>query len=785
MTDPTINQPNKKSDLFKDMHDQMTPGPEVLKSLADKIELESSTGTKSGAKSRTHSRTRIMPMAIAAAAAVAVLAFGLAVTLPVLTKGPAAISATGGLTPSIAGQVNSPESYGELFASIKDHVVDTAVYDAMPLFSLSESSTAAPAAEMPSDSSASNKSDSPEFSQTNNQVTGVDEGDVVKTDGEHIYILHNNQVIIATANGEDSQEVTRFYPQENVEKSYYASVSATDLYIQNNILAVIYNYNDIIDGAKGYSLQNTNQSTRVALFDVSDVSTPKPLHVWGQSGALKQSRVYDGVLYLISNYSIYDYENLSESDPTTYVPLLYSGAEAERLLEPDEICILPDYTSAIYTIVSSLDLKSAQRIDSQSILGETDTVYMSTDNLYVVEQSQGYEQNVTERDLTSEYVETHSFTTSNISRFALDKGQISLAANASVSGSLLNQFSLDQHDGYLRVALTRNDFTSVYIQNKITGSRDYSNLDGFESSSGTSGSSNSSSNSAADTAAPSTSPSTTSSSNSAADTAAPSTSPSTTSINNGQTNALVVLNSNLEVVGSVEGLAADERIYSVRFDGPLGYMVTFKQVDPLFTIDLSDPTHPQVQSALKIPGFSQYLHPYTPGRLLGLGMQANETTGRTGNMKLSMFNTNDPFNVSEQAKLDLDVSSSTALTNHKAILIDSSHDLIGFEAVTYNRNTSSYSSYANYYYLVFGYSDLQGFYQRAVIELPVESNHLEANVRGLFVGDYFYISDGSNLGVFDLDTLKELTWIKLQVGEQTPTTTPTTPTTPKPLYLVE
>ena len=83
------------------------------------------------------------------------------------------------------------------------------------------------------------------------------------------------------------------------------------------------------------------------------------------------------------------------------------------------------------------------------------------------------------------------------------------------------------------------------------------------------------------------------------------------------TNNLYVLNENLEIIGKVEGLAKGEKIYSVRFIGKMGYMVTFKEIDPLFVIDLSDPTNPQVKGELKIPGYSSYLHPYDENHIIG------------------------------------------------------------------------------------------------------------------------------------------------------------------------
>ena len=109
-----------------------------------------------------------------------------------------------------------------------------------------------------------------------------------------------------------------------------------------------------------------------------------------------------------------------------------------------------------------------------------------------------------------------------------------------------------------------------------------------------------------------------------------------------------MLNQNLEIIGKIENLAEDERIYSARFFGENGYFVTFRQTDPLFAVDLKDPKNPKILSELKISGFSEYLHFYGEDRMLGIGMEADEETGRTEGMKLSMFDISNPADVTEK-----------------------------------------------------------------------------------------------------------------------------------------
>ena len=149
-------------------------------------------------------------------------------------------------------------------------------------------------------------------------------------------------------------------------------------------------------------------------------------------------------------------------------------------------------------------------------------------------------------------------------------------------------------------------------------------------------------------------------------------------------NSLYVLDEKLNELGKIEGLAEDEQVYSARFMGSTGYFVTFKQVDPLFSVDLSNPEKPEVIGALKIPGFSDYLHPYGDGLLLGIGMDVDETGTTTEGVKLSMFDISDPSDVKEIEKYVMEDCYSTNVSyNYKAALINTDRNLIGFAAVSY------------------------------------------------------------------------------------------------------
>ena len=199
-------------------------------------------------------------------------------------------------------------------------------------------------------------------------------------------------------------------------------------------------------------------------------------------------------------------------------------------------------------------------------------------------------------------------------------------------------------------------------------------------------------------------------------------------------NGLYILNEDLEVTGKIENLAEDEEIYSARFWGDTGYFVTFRQMDPLFSADLSNPKKPKVLGELKISGFSEYLHFYEKDLLLGIGMEADEEDGSTEGMKLSMFDISDPKEVREKSKLNLpEYDSSAALYNYKAVLIDTEKNLFGFLAEGYGEEVLCD-------YLLFTYEDGK-FCRKMKIDCSDYDSYVR-EIRGTYIGDVFYLLSG-------------------------------------------
>ena len=196
-------------------------------------------------------------------------------------------------------------------------------------------------------------------------------------------------------------------------------------------------------------------------------------------------------------------------------------------------------------------------------------------------------------------------------------------------------------------------------------------------------------------------------------------------------NTLYVFDNELKEVGIIEDIAPGERIYSARFDGDIGYFVTFRQMDPLFSVDLSDPANPKIIGELKIPGFSEYMHMWGDGKMLGIGEE-------DGLIKLSMFNISDPYNVTEEDKAIIEnVYYSEALYNHKAILVSGTKNIIGFSAFGYWSDIidDEVRLRDGEYYFLYAYDNGE-FVQKAAIEFD---DYNYGQVRGMYIGDYIYV----------------------------------------------
>ncbi|OJU14817.1 MAG: hypothetical protein BGN88_14170 [Clostridiales bacterium 43-6] len=422
----------------------------------------------------------------------------------------------------------------------------------------------------------------------------------------------------------------------------------------------------------------TETKTTVQVYDVSVKMNPRLLHTYSQDGGYLSSRMTGTKLYLVSNHYIGDVLNkITQRNIINYVPKTCLDKGRNTPIPAEDIAMVNNSTETNYAVISGIDTET-MKTSKKAVLGSGDTIYATTDNLYVA--CYRYKQNPAS---SSQKSVSGSYT--SVLRFSLPQ-EIKFTGSCDISGNILNKYSMDETDGLFRIATT----TDVY---------------GYTFS---------------------------------------------------RFNNVFVLDQNLKITGSVENLAEGETIKSVRFMGKTAYVVTFRQTDPLFAIDLSVPSKPKVLGELKIPGFSEYLHPVDETHLLGVGVAGNEQ-GQTGGVKLSLFDVSNPKAPREAFQYNLPGSSSSSYigTDPKSFLYDAERGIIGIPATINGLSDSkNYSTYVtNFNVLCFiqlnlktGFTPLFDMANTAPVKDEQSTYYRLSNdtiLRGTYIGDAVYsVSEG-------------------------------------------
>jgi uncharacterized secreted protein with C-terminal beta-propeller domain len=548
-------------------------------------------------------------------------------------------------------------------------------------------------------------------SETNVQVAGIDEPDIVKTDGKEIYFSHEYQYWWG---GPIILEERILPPERQSKTSIIKAFPVTDLALDATIdksgnLLLSNNHLMVFSGDKidGYDVSNPKLAAKKWDISLED------------QNYLVGARLYKGKLYLITRNQI------NEVHPCPIKPLIADGVpltiECVDIYHP--VLPVPSDSTFVAMIVNPTSGKVEDKI---SFVGSSasSVVYMSESAIYVtysynesvikffsnflnekardifpawfvekMDKLEGYdisqsakltefqvlyqkyinsldsddrlrmENEVSNR--MSDYFKEHKRDLEKTGIVKIALADFGIKANGNVPGSPLNQFSLDEYKENLRIATT-------------VGERWW----GI--------------------------PFSVSSAESASD--------------------VYVLNSNLETQGQVLDLGKTERIYSVRFIENKGYVVTFRQTDPFYVLDLSNPKNPQLKGELKIPGYSAYLHPITKDKILGIGKEGSQ-------VKISLFDVSSPANPKKQDKYILDEYWSDILNTHHAFLLDEKHQIFFLPG-----------SKGGY---VFSYKNNALSLVKTVSETSVR--------RAIYINDYLYIIGDSNIVV-----LNELNWERVK-----------------------
>ncbi len=523
-----------------------------------------------------------------------------------------------------------------------------------------------------------------DYSGTNVQVEGIDELDRVKTDGEFVYVSSASRVTIIRSYPPEEMAVAHVIQIEDLVGDGVGAqifglfilhdsiivVSSTTAYAEREVL--------IDDGFYDPSLWEPPElKTIVSVLSTDSDSEPSLVHTFEISGTYAASRMTSDMVYIVATDYI-NWGNISKT-PSSCV----DSACGE--VEPGKIYYDPAADAATtYVNIMAIDPVAGEADSISIIAGYASTVYMSHENLYVTHAT-GFGPIMIGAPRGS--ATAYEGPSTSIFRIGIDGLDLWVAAEGSVPGTLVDQFSLDERDSYLRVVtmtFTSEQATSVYV-----------------------------------------------------------------------------LNETMAVVGALEGLAPGEHLYSARFVGDALYMVTFKKVDPFFVIDLSSPTSPEVLGYLKIPGFSEYLHPVDEGLVLGVGKDTVEAEEGDfawyQGLKISLFDVNDVENPTEVAKLNIGDrgTGSPLLWDHKAFLPMFHRGLFALPVDLWLVDESKYPYGVPPY--AHGDPVWQGLY---VISLGVEGFSIHGTVthtdddgnpyeqydrwiwRSLYIGDYLYtVSD--------------------------------------------
>lgn len=535
--------------------------------------------------------------------------------------------------------------------------------------------------------SAAPESTATDYSGTNIQVEGVDEADVIKTDGKNAYAIVHNKVNIIKAYPANEAAILSEIDFDN---------AVSDLYINDKYLTVFGQDTEFLRSDLYKTFHRHSTFTLVKVYDISDPTKPILYNDLKIEGNYSNSRLIGDYIYLLTN----DYRTNNYDDETIMPRVIMDNQVVPQKCDNTK-CFNPDiyyfdipYASYNLTTVYAINIKDKEKnISGQSyLLSRAQDIYVSQNNLYItytkelneyqlvmeitkelilpklsdkqkqkiegIEKVENYVLNPEEKmekimqimegyvtslgeqeqedlekqmeeKMQAKYKELQDkLETTVIHKIAINKEKLEYKSSGEVNGSVLNQYSMDEKDNKFRIATTKN---RQWLFGEEEAQESYNNL--------------------------------------------------------------YILDENLKTIGSVEKLAAGESIRSVRFMNNRAYLITFEKTDPLFAIDLSDPTKPIVMGELKMPGYSDYLHPYNDNLIIGLGKDTtldDYNRVKTLGLKLSLY---DVSNITEPKEVDSYImgdtgSTSLALDDPKAFLFSAEKNLLVIPAVIQEKNNN-------------------------------------------------------------------------------------------------
>lgn len=531
------------------------------------------------------------------------------------------------------------------------------------------------------DLSEGSKEGGKDYSTTNLQMEGVDESDIAKIDGSYIYTVEDKYIVITDIRDGKLEEVTRFLP-----KDCGAADRVMEIYVDGDqLILVVQGYETSLDGnSKAGSDKETSDK------ETSDKETKD------EENSDKETAVSDvakdgAFCYKMNGKSttqIQVYSIVDRRNPEFEGRLIQDGYYNTSRKIGDVVYLFTQYhmTSDVVGYVEK---------EYTSVIPKVNGEKVAAGEIYLPESSgesgilvSSLDVNKPDKVLDSKLV-ISGYAQTYISKDALylyeedyDGAMITNIAKFALDEGRISGVAATAVRGYVRDTFAINA-SDGYLRVLTT---DYSTED--------------------------------------------------------EVNALYILDENMKLTGQLTGIAPGEEIYAARFMGNTGYFVTYRNTDPLFTVDLSDPEKPEIIGELKVTGFSEYLHFWDDTHLLGIGYESDEKTGNIENIKLSMFNIENPGEVTEEAKLVLkDVDYSEALYDYKSVIISKDKNLIGLVCEDYS------SSRTKQTYQIYSYEN--GTFKKQA-EIPDINGVNYENVRGMYSGNVFYLWINDNITSYDM-----------------------------------
>ncbi len=438
------------------------------------------------------------------------------------------------------------------------------------------------------------------YSETNVQVAGVDESDIVKTDGKYIYVASGNNFLIVNAYPADQMKIVSNSSVEGGIRGLFISQDRLVLFEENSFFIKEPSIGREPAIGRELIIAPYVSGFHIKVYDTAQKNSPKLIRDISMNGTYINSRMIDDWVYVVASQPAIHYRQDNKYEVA--LPTINSDGKTETVpankIQYSDNGGLP---SSSYTMIIAANIQDQTAEPAMKVMltGYATTLYVSQQNIYVVLPDGGWWTNEGK---------------TIIHRISINRGTIKIEATGTVPGSILNQYSMDEYKNHLRIATTT---TTAFNRERSTFS-----------------------------------------------------------------NNIYILNEQLENVGTLEYLAPGEQIYSARFMGAKGYLVTFKTVDPLFTLDLSNPQAPKVLGKLKIPGYSNYLHPFGENHLIGIGKDTVES--KQGDfalykgVKVSLFNIDDIDNPQEVSQYIIGDrgTESPVLHDPHALLFDTRNGLM-------------------------------------------------------------------------------------------------------------